>query len=498
MFSYWLNFFSSGLVSFSYHFFNLLLHTVNALLVFLIVERLLTLVPIEGARRLVFSVLVMFLFLAHPLQTEAVSYIAGRSESLGAFFLLSAWCLFLYRPQPAISWKISLVVLALFALAVGSKENMIVLPAVLLVTDCFWNTSGWRQAIRANWRLYLPLLLGGAAGLVWVLFVLNASHSAGFRMKELTPLSYFFTETRAILSYIGLFVLPLGQSLDHQFAVSRNIFQHGAIIYLLVLATMITAAILCRKRFPLASFGFLVFLLLLSPTSSLVPIADPFVERRMYLPMFGLMLVVVEILSRMDAVRPPFIAVMGCLVISMSVATYHRNVLWSDPWLLWKDSVEHAPDKTRGYYHFATFAGVKERCQQTVPYLELADHHHSEDPFVLFSWAETFECLGQKEKAKDKLERATVVAPRSSAFELLGLLYGEMGQMSKAKTALDKAVLLAPDSESAYMSRGYWYEVMKEYQRAKSDYSKALQIDPTNFSARANVVRLDNKQFSPP
>jgi tetratricopeptide (TPR) repeat protein len=289
-----------------------------------------------------------------------------------------------------------------------------------------------------------------------------------------------------------LFVFPAGQALDHEFPVSHSIIEHGAIFSLLTLAVLTFAAIAGRKRYPVASFGFLLFLVLLSPTSSFVPIADPLVERRMYLPMIGLLLVTVEILGRTDPFKPLIMAIMCGVLLAASVSTYQRNILWSDPWLLWRDSVVNAPSKTRGYGHLATFAVIEGHCRDTIPYLEQADRYRPDDSHVLMAWAEDLECLGQKENAAAKLERATVVKPESYPFELLGLLYGEMGRVSEAKRALDQAVLLGPKMESPYMSRGYWYEVMKEYDRAKSDYSKALEINPTNFSARAKLAQLNS------
>jgi tetratricopeptide (TPR) repeat protein len=88
------------------------------------------------------------------------------------------------------------------------------------------------------------------------------------------------------------------------------------------------------------------------------------------------------------------------------------------------------------------------------------------------------------------IQRATVVAPTSYSYELLGLLYGEMRRMSDAKRALDTAVSLVPAAESPYLSRAYWYEVTKDYAGARTDYSRALAINPTNFLARAKLLQL--------
>src|SRR6202011_4310244 len=108
---------------------------------------------------------------------------------------------------------------------------------------------------------------------------------------DLTWYQYLFTEFRALLVYIGIFLFPVSLNLDWDFPISRTIFDHGAVLGLLALLALAVAAWRWRTRLPLAGFGYFLFLLLLSPTSSILPIKDPGAERRLYLPMLGLLLI---------------------------------------------------------------------------------------------------------------------------------------------------------------------------------------------------------------
>ena len=100
-----------------------------------------------------------------------------------------------------------------------------------------------------------------------------------------------------------LFVVPIGQNLDPQVDISRTILDHGAIIGLAALLAVSVLAWIYRRRFPLASYGWFVFLILLAPTSSFVPIRDPMAERRLYLPFIGLLFITVEFLRRWKTTR---------------------------------------------------------------------------------------------------------------------------------------------------------------------------------------------------
>src|SRR5215471_2758120 len=154
MLSYWANVQFSKVDTFSFHATNLAIHAVAALLVFFIIRRLLEWAGISQYERNALSGFGAGVFLLHPLQTESVAYIAGRSEALSGMFALASIAAFVYRRSAAISWSGVLAVLALFVAAMLSKEQAIVIPAVLLLTDFWWNPGFSLKGIFGNWRLY--------------------------------------------------------------------------------------------------------------------------------------------------------------------------------------------------------------------------------------------------------------------------------------------------------------------------------------------------------
>ena len=149
----------------------------------------------------------------------------------------------------------------------------------------------------------MPLAVGAVAGLVRFAPLIFNAQTAGFGMKDLTWYQYLFTEFRAIFVYIREFFLPFGLNADWDFPISHSIFDRGAIFGLIALLALVAAAWHYRKRFPLASYGFFAFLVLMLPTSSILPIRDPIAERRLYFASVGLLLVAADLVRRVKLRR---------------------------------------------------------------------------------------------------------------------------------------------------------------------------------------------------
>jgi len=487
MFSFWVNHTLSGMQSFSYHFLNLLLHLATGVFAFLIVRKFLDRGGESGWRRDGLAAFAAGLFLLHPLQTESVAYVASRSETLSVMFLYAAFALFLYRRSEAIGWLESLGVLALFAAAASTKEHAAVLPALLLLTDLFW--SSWR-GVRRNWRLYAVLVVAAAAALRMVWRVLAGNNTAGFSVEGFTWLQYFYSQCRAIWLYIRLFLLPFGQNLDHDFAVSKTPLDHGAIIGLAALLVAVGAAIYYRRRFPLASYGFLAFLLLLAPTSSFVPILDLVAEHRVYLPFIGLLLVVVEFARRWKAPPTRVAATLAGVLAVLAVLTYNRSAVWGDPEALWKDTVAKSPFKARPHLQLGFLYFTEQRCPDALREFEAAARYGKPTYPLLVDWGMTYECLGRHDDAIDRLRQATLLRADAETWSMVAWAHLRAGQNVQAAQALDTAQRLNPAFAATYAYRGDLLAARNDSAAAVVEYRHALSLDPANEVALAGLARL--------
>jgi Tfp pilus assembly protein PilF len=498
MFSYWLNYRLWGAAPFSYHFVNLAIHFTNSGLVFLILLRLVRNAGWTQRRALIGSLAGAVLFAIHPLQTESVSYVAGRSESLESFFLLLAYLVFLYRRQEAISWYEALLVVILFGVAVSTKENAVSLAGILILTDLSWPLPVSMRGLKRNWRLYCLMIPGVIAAAVAVFRLLAAAPSAGFSVVTFKWYQYAFTEARAIFSYIRLAVLPYGQSLDQDYPTSHTIFEYCAIYYMAALLALIILAVVWRRRYPLFFFGLFTFLILLAPTSSIVPIDDALVERRMYLALLGVILIGFEIASRLP-ISP---AVGACLCafffLILGKFCYDRNRLWGQPDRLLELAASQTAYNPRPLLNFAELLIRHGRCDLAPAYLQRAERRLPNNYYVNASWGRALACLGRFSEAVQRLQAAARIQDSSQVYEWMGLVYGQMGLEDQAGAALKKAVELGPGSETAHGSLALWYEKLNNINAAKAEYQKAVSLDRLDPWAQAGLRRVESMESELP
>lgn len=490
MLSFWLNFQQVGNSdTFPYHLVNFILHFLNGLMIFLAVRKVTSWAGVEGGLREVLSIFAAGFFLLHPLQTESVSYIASRSETLSVFWLLSAFVIFLYSPGKTVLWQRAIAILALFGLAVLTKEHTAILPALFLLTDYFWNPGFSLVGIRRNGRLYLPLLIAGAAGLAFVWRTLQRATTAGFSLGLFTWYQYFFTECRAVWDYLRLFLLPLGQNLDVDFPISRTLLDRGALFGFIGLIAVTTLAWIYRRRFPLASYGWLTFLILLAPTSSFVPIKDPFAERRLYLPFIGLLFIVVEFLRRWKTSRNTMIAALSLVLVVEGALTYQRNQLWSSAIDLWNDAAAKSANAVRPRFQLAFAYYAAGRCDDAVNEFQKASELEPPKYDLLLDWAMAYDCAGKPEIAVTKLKQAAQLTSDAHVYQQLGNEYGRMGKYPEALDALATAVKLNPRFSMTYFTRGNVYFSEGDKSQAAADYRRALVLNPRNELARTALAR---------
>lgn len=493
MFTFWVNLRLSGQEPFSYHLFNLGLHFLTGLLVWLIVRRLLDWTGAGAPVREILAAFAAGLFLLHPVQTESVAYVASRSETLSVMFFYAAFCCFLYRRREAIGWWESLGVLVLFGAGVTTKEHVAVLPALLLLTDYFWNPGSLFQGIRRNWRLYLPIAAGGLLALRFVWKVLAQSDTAGFAVKELAWYQYFFTQCRVIWKYIRLFFLPYGQTIDYDLPVSRTLLEHGALAGLLGLLALGIAAFHYRRRYPLACYGFLAFLLLLAPTSSVVPIADPIAEHRLYLPMIGLLLVVVEGLRRWKVGAWGLAGTLAAVLVLVAGLCYQRNRVWESGIALWEDAVAQSPGKARAHFQLAFAYYQQGRCDAAVKHYQTVAQLSRPDSRLLIDWAMAYDCRGLWQEAIEKLRQAAALTRGARVYSLMGMVFAKQGKRAEALETLEMASKLDPAFELTYIYRGNLFASAGEFEAAAGQYRQALRLNPRSEAAQKALDRIDNR-----
>ncbi|HKE21009.1 MAG TPA: tetratricopeptide repeat protein [Bryobacteraceae bacterium] len=490
MFSYWVNYHFWGIAPFSYHVANLLIHFVNSSLVFLVLLRLLRWAAWPQRRAAAASIIGALIFAFHPLQTESVSYVAGRSESLASLFVLLAYAVFLYRRNPSICWGEALITLTLFGIAVKTKENAVSLAGILVLTDLFFPVPFSFQGLKRNWKLYCVMAPGVLVAGFGVLRVLASAQTAGFSLVTYKWYQYAFTEARALFSYVGLTIFPLGQSIDQDYPPSHTILDHGAIVYMVLLAGLLVFSILRRRQYPLFCFGLLMFLIWLAPTSSVIPLDDALVERRMYLPLVGLILIGFEIACRIRVSRGTCACILAFASLALGKLCYDRNQLWGQPDKLLELAASTAAYNPRPLLNFTEVLIRQGRCELGPAYLERAERQLPNNYYVNAAWGRTLACLGHFDQALERLQTAIRINPCSRVYESIGLVYGQMGRLEDAGSALKMAVKLDPNSETAHGSLAMWFEKTDDLQDAENEYRTAISLDRMDSWAKTGLIRV--------
>jgi Tfp pilus assembly protein PilF len=491
MLTYWLTLKISGEAPFPFHMVSMLLHLVTSGLVFAIARRLIEWAGVAGRRRELLAGFAAAVFLLHPAQTEAVAYVAGQSEVLSVTFAYAAFALFVYRRTPAVSWGTAAAVLVLFGLGVLSKEHIVVLPAWLLLTDFWWNPGFSLKGIRANWRLYLPVAVGAAGGVAMLWGLLFNAETAGFGMKDLTWYQYLFTQFRALFVYLGMFVLPVNLTADWDFPFSRTIVDRGAVFGLAALVALVVLAWVMRRRFPLATYGFLVFLLLMAPTSSILPIKDPVAERRMYFSMIGLLLIAVDVLSRVRLSERALAGVAAGVALVAAVGTHARAAVWSNPVALWEDTVRKSPKKPRAYLQLAQSYYDAGEYGKAVETFERVRQIEPPEYNTLINWALAYQGMNQLDQALARLREAAAIEGTAHVYSQIGMVYAQRGQRAEALEALAAAEKADPNWAPTYNYRAKIHFQAKELAPAVANYRKALALQPSLADAREELMRAE-------
>ncbi|MCW5963749.1 MAG: tetratricopeptide repeat protein [Bryobacterales bacterium] len=488
--SYWLSFQAGGGQPLPFHLASLLMHAGAGTLLAYILLRLLTLLRTAKGHLLPLALLGAGLFLVHPAQSEGVAYVAAHPEPLSVFFYFAALAVFLSRREPHVSWPVAFGTIACFLLAMLSKEHALTLPAVLVLLHLWAYRQTLPGLIREGWRLYSLMAVAVAVGVAVVLRTLASASTAGFGMADLTWWEYLLTQGRAILLYLRLWVLPVGQNGDYLFPISRGLFEHWALLCWLLVAAGLAVALRYRRQAPLVALGAVLFLLVLGPTSSVLPIQDAAVERRVYLAALGLVPMTLGMLMqfRFSASLLRFGGI--ALLLVLSVATYQRSKVWATGSTFWADVLAKNPDSWRANVAIGLQALEANRCAEALALFERAKPGVASN--YQASWhanqARALDCLGRTEEAEAAYLESLKGERSAAVLSQLGVHYGRTERYAEALAVLDEAIALSPDFPPAWSNRGNIHARQGDCTQATADFQHALQLMPSSTAAQRGLA----------
>ncbi len=456
-----------------YHLFNLVLHVLAALALFGVVRRTLLsnrLAARLGANAAALAFVISLLWVVHPLLTDAVTYVAQRTEVLmGLFLLLTLYCAIRSQerdaPSPQRRWWMAGSIVAC-ALGMGSKQTMVVAPLLVWLWDWVFgerSSSDRVVPIRSDRRVFYAGLAATWLILVALVWIERWPTSIGFAKDGWTPWIYFLTQSDVIVHYVRLSFTPWPLSLDYDgWPKVWYISQAASSFFFLAVLVVATIVAIVRRQ----PWGFVGgwFFALLAPSSSVLPLATEIAaERRMYLPLAAIVAAVVigaflvwqraagRVLSDVRARRrvgmASAVAIVGGLALWLGAMTYVRNkVFWSDEGI-WRDTVEKRPNNPRArlnygidLYAAGQLAAAERELREAVRLNSVSAAAHANLGAVLCA-------LGKLDEGISHLRTGLVLDPQyTTAYGNLAEAYASRGQRGLATEQFALAVKAAPDN----------------------------------------------------
>jgi len=468
-----------------YHFTNIILHILVAISIYWLVTILF------GNKTL--SVLVAVLFVVHPIHTIVVSYISTRADLLYLLFLLLSF-IFYTKYNNTESPTHFLIMISSYLLSLFSKENALILPALLLL---------YHYTFRKKVGMIGFLSISGTA-LFYVFFRITVlkhllSNGAG-KGTLFQRVPGFFT---SITTYIQLIFLPFNLHMEY----GKRLFNFSnpkAIIGLVILISIVFCIFRALRKNRLIFFSLSWFLITLLPISNLYPINAYMSENWLYLPSIGIFLVLGEalgLLYKTYKFRAAVFIFTLCLLVFYSYLTIKQNETWRDPVIFYKRILKYAPESLSAYYNLGSTylerGNKEEAAEMFKKALELKSDKAwaSNDPDTTYYYlGNMYYGMGRLEEAADMLKKTIEINPDyAEAYNNLGLICYKMGKKEDAFALYKKAIELSPDYADAYNNLGIVdFEIGKQ-EDSIAAFKRALQINPDRADTRRNLDVISNK-----
>ena len=474
-----------------YHAVNIAVHLLAGLVLFGLVRRTLArpgVAPRLASAAVPIATATAALWLWHPLQTESVTYIVQRAESLMALFYLFTLYAALraaeYHEQNAPTLHRRWTVLAVLAcaLGMGTKEVMVSAPLLALFYDRTFLAGSFRAAWQARRGLYLALAATWVLLIGLVISTGNRGGTAGVG-SGIGMWDYTLTQARAIIHYLRLSLWPEPLIFDYGTAV---ITWTEALPYAVGLLTLIALTLWATVRRPALGFVGVLFLASLAPTSSFVPVStQTMAEHRMYLP-----LAAVAVFVAVGALHFFGRRALGGLALAallLAGLTFARNRDYRTELGLWRDTVRKLPTSTRAHASVGAALFREERFAEAVAAFELALSLDPRDAGAHANLGNTLLRLNRPEEARRRFAEAIRLQPDyGEAHNNLGTLLLNAGRTDEAIASYRTAMGLAPDQSDVHYNLANALLAANRPAEAVAHYETAVRLRPDSAPARFN------------
>jgi hypothetical protein len=458
-----------GPAPFGFHLTNVLLHMLNVALLFVLAWRVVSdrRRSAEQVGRIAPGVVAAgaaLPFAIHPMLTEAVGYISGRSEVLCATLLLLAFL-------TARAWmqtdrvRYLLLTMALWLVALLTKETAGMFPFVLFAYDRMLAPGPPDVRPRRVLWLHLPLLLIATVAvavrlIVFLFFEYRGSVNVDWHL--------LLVEVDVVVRYLRLMVLPSGQAIFHAVAPVTGVFDPRVLFAAAVIGGLLFTGWRLRRTEALVGFGVVTYLLFLLPSSMLVLFdrGEPMAEHRVYIASIGFFLAVgaaagwlAPVLARRRPVlRWVLYGALALWILTFGARTVLRNATWSDPVVLWSEAANMAPGHWLPQLALGEALQNAGRCDEAVAWYAVSIEGHADEP---------------------------------ATYRKLGLCLLELRLFDEARAAFEELRSRVPESNEAANGLGTVALMTGNLELARRYYGETLGRDSMNVAAHTALAVLE-------
>ncbi len=507
-FSLAVNYAISGEAVWSYHAVNLAIHFLAACVLCGVVRRSLMCPGLRvrfGADANWLAAAIAGLWLLHPLQTESVTYVSQRAESLaGLFCLLTFYGFVRALDEPpssratlwrSVSWLACL-------LGMATKETMVAVPLLVLLYDVTVANNG-SGGFTAAWRQRRGYYLALASTWLLLALVMSGNHdrggTAGARFG-LTPLLYLQTQCRAIVLYLKLSIWPHPQVFDY----GQTVVRHFADVWpqaVLLTGLLLGTAVAFWRRLTAGFLG-AWFFAILAPSSSVVPVvSQTMAEHRMYLPLAAV--VTLAVVGLYAAVGRRSLVLWLVVAVGLGGLTFARNEIYRSDLALWSDTAAKLPHQRRAHYNLAMIYAAQERYAEAIAHDEAAlpideSWLPANEAFLIHhQFGADLAMAGRPADAVAHYEQALQLKPGYvSAHRGLARVLVQLDRYPEAIRQFEEALRLESGDAQTELELGDALARFNRPEDAISHYRSALRIAPASaagFSHLANALFLTGR-----
>ena len=489
------------LTAFGFRFTNLVIHFLNALLVFYLLRLI--------QKNFLIAFAVSLIFAVHPVQIESIIWIAERKNVLSTFFLflslISYWKAITSKPSQ--EQKRLLCTLGLFVLGLLSKPSVVIFVLLIFWINHFF-FNGRHEIKKRGWFYGGTILLCALISVLTIFGTANDVEKYGYHGGSY--LTNLFVMLPVFWKYWQLILFPYHQNILYLSPIYKSILNPPVLYSALGLLSFLILLWLIRKRHKSALFWFGWFLISFLPVSNLTaPLPSIMNDRYLYIPIIGFfagIFVIVKDLSSgfffgtQTRSKWVTVAALSVLVSPLVVLTVQRIPEWKTGEILWQSALKRAPrEDSRIYYFYAINQLDQGNYERSVELFKKSLSLHSTTD-TLLALGTACAAAEKFEEAENYLKQVIEIDPkRAGAYDQLAVVFRKTKRYEEAEPLYEKAIQLQPRNAVLYNNYALFYMDMDQPDKARETWEYALKLDPDCHFALRNLVWYHylRKQWEP-